>query len=297
MSGLYVEFGGDSSPLLRDVHGSPEFKQELEEVVMNMERQSLFEIVGIQPEKVFLFAGPPGTGKTYSTAAIKNELSARGSKVIYMPYSIGSYGSCYINMGAKNIQTFFNTGRMLLKKFNNEPRVLYWFDEADVLLRPRGEFGGHKEDDKLLDALMTNLNDIHTVRNNEYVIMASNFEEGIDSAAVRAGRVDRTIMFPLPDYDALVTAYKYSINKINKAAKYNVISCNSPEKLATMSEGLNYADVESIIQKSVRQAIYNIDFHNDEGVIPPPKVRQSHIEKVIAKYAPQRTEERKIGFR
>ena len=243
-----------SWPRLRDVITSPELHTTLEDLLHGIYKPEVFGVFGIVPDKTFMLQGQPGTGKTLSVKALRNELNLRGVNATYAPYDIGTYGTAYINLGAVQLKKFFDHGRKLAHKGNT---VLYFFDEADVLMSHRENHSrSHKEDEKLLTTLMSSLQDIKAYGEREYVFFATNFPEGIDGAAVRAGRIDRVILFPLPEFDERRRAYEHYVSVINKKAQYNVLSGVDCVRLSRASDGFNYADIAAVVEASVREEAY-----------------------------------------
>jgi ATP-dependent 26S proteasome regulatory subunit len=258
-----------SFPLLKDIHGTPEFKNTLEDILLGMKSPEVFERFGVKPEKSFLLKGPPGVGKTMGVKAIRNEIEATGITVHYAPYDIGTHGTAYINMGAVNLQAFFDEG----KKMGNQKDsiVMYFFDEAESVIGKRQDGGGvgAKEDDKLTNTYMTNVNNIIAYGTNEYVFLATNFPEAMDEAALRAGRIDRVVNFELPGTAEIAHGYKVAAERINEKIGYKFVRSNYINDIARKSNGFNYADVEQVVARAVRDYIsYALRNPNDLGEKP-----------------------------
>jgi len=155
-------------------------------------------------------------------------------------------------MGSVQLQKFFDAGRKLAHKGRT---VMYWFDEADVLMGHRGAGNrSHKEDDKLLDTLMKNLQDIASYGEREYLFFATNFRDGMDQAAIRSKRIDEIVDFPMPNKDGIKNAYIMKIAHINTRTpgNYRVIRQCNTDNLAVASNGFSYADVEAVIEATIR---------------------------------------------
>lgn len=289
-------------PRLKDVFGSDEFVGGIEDIVNSMNNQMLYYAMGAKPPKTFLFYGPPGTGKTFTANAIGNELGALNNpkKVLWLPYNIGTHGTAYINMGSVNLQGVFDSGYDALTdpKFDVHS-VIYFFDECDALMENRGNMHQSKEDKKLLETLMKNLQEINSRCTNEYIFLTTNFKESLDPASIRSGRIDRQIEFPLPDHRTRVSLFDAYIEKTNRLAQYKVIRNYNPENLASLSEGFNFADVEQVVVGALDAKIRKELRSKPKGIIPAYWVGEkgliSEIE-TIKQYKGVNQKKGQIGF-
>jgi len=287
------------SPMLGDVFGSQKLKDSLEEIMINIEKGDLFQMFGSKPYKSFIFSGPPGNGKTYTYKALRNEVINCGNNVAPLAYDIGTYGTAYINEGAKILQNFFNSGHKLA---NDGYIVMYWFDEADVLMSKRGGSHSHKEDDKLLDCLMKNLQQINTYCEREYVFFATNFIQAMDDAAIRSGRVDKIITFEKPDQETRKQYLQYQIKQKNKTINelyqdgLGLFKKLNYNRLSELTDNFNFSDLNSLIDRSVRHNIREM-LHDDKIDICL-QIYETDIIKVIDKMKEERDfkSNKRIGF-
>lgn len=287
-------------PRLSDVYGNNEFKQELEDIVLSVENSKIYTMMGAKAPRSFLLHGPPGTGKTFSVKAIANEISARTlpKYAAIMSYDIGSYGTAYINMGSKNLQTFFNTGEQLIREpDNNIEKVIYWFDEIDSLMSKRG---GRQspEDDKLLNTLMKNLQRMNDNQSGEYFFGATNFPDALDKAATRSGRIDRKIEFKMPDYKSRYQMFNGFLNAANERAQYKLFRNFDVTQLAEMSKGFSNSDIESVIDVAIDLKLKEELRTRPKGIIPAYWMGQSRLLDSLNKVKEnvEYTTKRKIGF-
>lgn len=227
-------------------------KSSLEEIVLGIQHKELHSIFGVEPEHSFLFYGPPGAGKTFGVHAVRNELEKRGIKTEYFEYSIGLYGTAYINMGAVTMNDFFKSVK---KRSAHTDVVILNFDECEAIMGHRGGTKTHNEDDKLLNTLMTNLQLISDQGLPIYCFFCTNFFEGLDPAAIRAGRIHRRVSFKLPDINGLLSAYELEKKLANKKGMYEVVRVQDFKKIAEESLGLSLADVHEIVSGSVRKVL------------------------------------------
>jgi len=284
---------------ISDVYGDKKFKQGLEDICLSIINKNLYHVFGIEPPKSFLFYGPPGTGKTYSVNAIANTLSQMTPKDVYMlSYNVGELGTAYINMGAVNIQEFFNVGFQLAMD-RETGYVLYWFDEADSIMKPRGRINATSEDDKLLNTLMTNLQDLNDRGTDEYIFFATNFKDGLDDASIRSGRIGKKLEFKLPNFESRKSLIKGIIDSRNERVGYKMIRKYDVNDLARKTDGLNNADLVLMIDNAINNKLtYELRRKVVENkVIPAYCITQKWINESLETILQEKEfRSRKIGF-
>lgn len=290
-------------PLLEDIYGTA--KEFCEEFIMNIKGEPVFRSMGVTQDKTFLLEGGPGLGKSLSIEVLNNTLNAPTYQnmlrkkettlaVPFIEYSIGKYGTAYINMNSKNFQHVFDITKEISRMGAKTALVL---DECDALLGSRkGNVQSHSEDKKLLETIMTNLQVAHDTP-NMYVILMTNCPETCDDASIRAGRIDKRIHFNNPNPEERSFAIQKTIDKLNRQAKYSVIRNYDVGNLVELSDEFNYADIESCITQTVRQRAREIIQTRTQKTIPRGYVHQGRLEDTFKqhrfKYHPI---ERKIGF-
>lgn len=192
---------------LEDVKGIDEIKEEISEVVdLLNKKQKTNELGGYTPKGI-LINGDPGVGKTLLAKAIANEtdynfISTNGS----------SFAGSLQAQGAENIRNLFKEAR------ENMPCIVF-IDEIDGVGRKRGSDRNGSDNDRTLNQLLTELDGFDDEENADIIIIgATNFPEKLDPALTRAGRFDREITVPLPNYKGRMEILSMYINKV-KAAK------------------------------------------------------------------------------
>ncbi len=292
-------------------------KQFLDDIIINIQQSDLFEHVGIQPNKIYLLEGPPGTGKTFSVDALNNTLNERfyreatiynklteeqaekikppQPQVYFFPYDTGNYGTAFINRGSRIVQAFFNILYLYALKGK---KVVAVMDEADsILTSRRRSIQGTREDTKVLETFMKNLQEAHDTQ-NIYVILMTNYRQVIDEAVLRAGRIDQKYVFELPDYQARKNLFKRKIDTINEKAGYKVIRQYDLNHLARITEGYNGADIVTIIEKAIRKRCYEVAKKRTNKIIPALYITQKRLEKEIEQHTRlfKEKKKQKIGF-
>lgn len=259
----------------------------VDDFILAMNSEEVYKKMGVNPDKTFLITGKPGTGKTIGIDALVNEVNREFYKEIIddkeavpklygMQYDIGKYGSHYINLGSKIAQSFFDVCYQIAKN----SKVLVVFDEAEVLFGNRRDGSSHKEDSKLLDTIMKNMQRIHD-KDNMYAVMMSNFPDAFDEASIRAGRVDKRYELLLPNEAEREFAYEHTIGKINERAGYSVIRGFDQLKLAILSEEYSYADIVESVNSAVRKRAQEISITREEGKFPAGYITQKRLEDSV----------------
>jgi SpoVK/Ycf46/Vps4 family AAA+-type ATPase len=165
-----------------------EVSSELRQVVLEFRQRDRLEEKGLRPRQRALLAGPPGTGKTMSAAALAGELR--------LPlYSVLLHGliSKYMGETASKLNTIFEAVRT--------QRGVYLFDEIDALAASRGGENDVGEARRILNSFLQFLDQ----DTGPSIIVATTNTPGIlDRAILR--RFDLVLMYELPDAAAIKTA-------------------------------------------------------------------------------------------
>ncbi|MBU4116699.1 MAG: ATP-binding protein [Nanoarchaeota archaeon] len=281
----------------------------IENLELNIENAGMFKIMGTNPEKTFLISGPPGVGKTYGIQALNNHMNKRIKKdlfsqdskidlselgVLCYPYDIGRYGTAFINRGSRIVQAFFDNCFYMASKGIN---VLAYMDEVDALLSDRkNQFQSHKEDAKVLETIMKNMQIAHDT-DNMYVVLMTNLEEMCDKAAIRAGRIDARIELKLPIDEERRFSFVKAIKKVNKNAGYKVIRGANIDNLVEMSNNFSYADIFQVVENSVKKRVKELII-SDRRIVQNCYVAGKRLEDGLKEHAIsfKLKESRKIGF-
>ncbi|WP_091032772.1 AAA family ATPase [Glycomyces harbinensis] len=184
MSGDSVELGGLT---LDDVGGMEDLKQTLTETVLwPLTYPDAFTRLGIEAPRGILLYGPPGCGKTYIVRAVAGEghanvLSVKGSELM----------NKWVGESEKNVRELFRRARQA------SPTLMF-FDELDALAPVRGAGTDGGTADRVVAALLTELDGAETLR-DVVVVGATNRPDMIDPALLRPGRLERLVYVPPPD--------------------------------------------------------------------------------------------------
>ena len=167
-----------------------------------------------KPPKGVLFYGPPGCGKTLIGKATTHSLAeihgaeALGTGFIYVkgPEIL----NMYVGNSEANIRELFHRARRHFQK-HGYPAVIF-IDEAEAVLSERGTQRSSDVDKTIVPMFLSEMDGL--VENNCLVILATNRPKMLDPAVVREGRVDRHIMIPRPDIEAVPAIFDIHLRGI-----------------------------------------------------------------------------------
>ncbi len=171
-----------------DVAGCDEAVEEVAEMKEFLVNPQRFSALGARMPGGVLLYGEPGTGKTLLAKALAGEAG-----VPFFATSGSDFVEMYVGMGAKRIRDLFARARRC-----PEGAVIF-IDELDAVgaKRSGADHGGSREDDKTLNALLTEMDGFHA-RDRVVLLAATNRLDTLDPALLRPGRFSRHIHVTTP---------------------------------------------------------------------------------------------------
>ncbi|HSW79850.1 MAG TPA: ATP-dependent zinc metalloprotease FtsH [Candidatus Saccharimonadales bacterium] len=217
----------------KDVAGSNEAKQDLEEVVEFLKFPKKFASVGARIPKGVLLVGPPGTGKTMLARAVAGE-----ANVPFFSISGSEFVEMFVGVGASRVRDLF------AKAKKNAPCIIF-VDEIDAVGRRRGSGmgGGHDEREQTLNQILVEMDGFEQGQ-NVIVLAATNRADVLDPALLRPGRFDRRVNIGLPDRKDREAILKVHFEKKPLAKAVDL------DALAAKSAGSSGADLANIANES-----------------------------------------------
>jgi cell division protease FtsH len=224
----------------KEIAGSNEAKQDLEEVVEFLKFPKKFAGMGARIPKGVLLVGPPGTGKTMLARAVAGE-----ANVPFFSISGSEFVEMFVGVGASRVRDLF------AKAKKNAPCIIF-VDEIDAVGRRRGSGmgGGHDEREQTLNQILVEM-DGFDQGENVIVLAATNRADVLDPALLRPGRFDRRVNIGLPDRKDREAILKVHFAK--KPIGKNV----DLDALAAKAAGSSGADLANIANESAIIAARN----------------------------------------
>ncbi|WP_190819105.1 AAA family ATPase [Saccharopolyspora pogona] len=222
---------------LDDVGDMAEVKQSLTETVLwPLQYPDSFTRLGVEPPRGVLLYGPPGCGKTFLVRALAgsgrlNVLAVKGAELM----------DKWVGESERAVRELF------LRAANAAPTLVF-LDEVDALAPRRGQSSDSGVADRVVAALLTELDGAEPMR-DVVVLGATNRPELVDPALLRPGRLERLVYVPPPD-----TAARGAI--LRSAAKNTPLA--SDVDLAALAEeldGYSAADCAALIREAALTAM------------------------------------------
>ena len=266
----------------KDVAGSDEAKQELQEIIEYLKDPRKFQRLGGRIPKGVLLVGPPGTGKTYMAKAVAGEAG-----VPFYSMSGSDFVEMFVGVGASRVRDLFEQGKA------NAPCIIF-IDEIDAVGRHRGAGigGGHDEREQTLNQLLVEMDGFDS-KEGVILIAATNRPDVLDPALLRPGRFDRQVVVDRPDVKGREGVLKVHIRNTPLAKNVDLTV------LARATPGFTQADLENLVNEAAllasrhdRTSVVMEDFENAKDKVIMGVERRS---LVISDSEKKRTAYHEIG--
>lgn len=226
------------------VIGAEDAKKELQYFVEYLKNPKKYLGTGVSAPKGVLLYGPPGTGKTMLAKAMASE-----SDVTFITAEGNQFVNKFQGEGRDRVKELFRTARKYA------PSILF-VDEIDAIAKERRGGDNSADIEVTLTAFLTEMDGFkNDTTKPVFVLAATNFDvepgtdKSLDPALMR--RFDRRVYIDLPTKEERIryirmklaekTAFELSEDKINN--------------IAIRSTGMSLAELESVIELSLRTAI------------------------------------------
>ncbi|WP_432984533.1 AAA family ATPase [Dactylosporangium sp. CA-233914] len=222
---------------LDDVGDMVEVKQTLtESVLWPLSYPDAFSRLGVEPPRGVLLYGPPGCGKTFLVKAIAgtgkaNVLSVKGAELL----------SKWVGESERAVRELFRRAR-------EAAPTLVFLDEVDALAPTRGQASDGGTTDRVVAALLTELDGVESLR-NVVVIGATNRPDLVDPALLRPGRLERLVFVPPPEADARAEILRAAAKSVPLAPDVDL-----PALAATLDR-FSAADCAALVRESALAAM------------------------------------------
>ena len=217
-----------------DVAGVDGAKEELREVVDFLKNPEKYTKAGARVPKGVLLLGRPGTGKTLLAKAVAGESGAS-----FFSISGSEFVEMFVGVGASRVRDLFEKAK------ESSPSIIF-IDEIDAIGRRRSvgkNSGSNDEREQTLNQLLVEMDGFET-DTKVIVLAATNREDVLDPALLRAGRFDRRVTVDAPDLQGRIAILK--VHSRNKKLANDV----RLEDIAKITPGFVGADLANLLNEA-----------------------------------------------
>lgn len=169
------------------------------DVIDALNEKEKYAEYGLTIPNGMLLYGPPGCGKTFFAEKMAEEIGFNFYQI--KPSDIQSK---WVNASQENIKNLFEEAR------KNAPSIIF-IDELDALVPNRDSSGINHMNTSAVNEFLAQMN--NSGDEGVFIIGATNRPNSIDPAILRAGRLDKHIYLPPPDYEARELMFKLYLEK------------------------------------------------------------------------------------
>ena len=222
----------------------------IETLIWPVRYGDLFKKCHIKSQSGVLLYGAPGTAKTLLASAAAHE-----SNLSFITIKGPELLSKYVGSSEENVRDLFARAQAA------KPCLLF-FDELESLAPKRGH-DNTGVTDRVVNQLLTQLDGVESCE-GVYIIAASSRPDLIDPALLRPGRIDKSILCPLPDHRDRKEIMTILLRSVDYADDVNV------SELATATTDFSGADLKALVLNAQLENIHEVielkqQLRNDDG--------------------------------
>jgi len=220
----------------KSIAGMQELKDTIKlDVIDALNEKEKYAEYGLTIPNGMLLYGPPGCGKTFFAEKMAEEIGFNFYQI--KPSDIQSK---WVNASQENIKNLFEEAR------KNAPSIIF-IDELDALVPNRDNSSVNHMNTSAVNEFLAQMN--NSGDEGVFIIGATNRPNSIDPAILRAGRLDKHIYLPPPDFEARELMFKLYLDK-----RPTEIGLDYSE-LAKATENYVSSDIKFLCDEASRMAL------------------------------------------
>lgn len=220
----------------KSIAGMQELKDTIKlDIIDALNEKEKYAEYGLTIPNGMLLYGPPGCGKTFFAEKMAEEIGFNFYQI--KPSDIQSK---WVNASQENIKNLFDEAR------KNAPSIIF-IDELDALVPNRDDSSVNHMNTSAVNEFLAQMNNCGD--DGVFIIGATNRKDSIDPAILRAGRLDKHIYLPPPDFEARELMFKMYLEKRPTELGLDY------KKLSVLSENLVSSDIKFICDQAARIAL------------------------------------------
>jgi proteasome-associated ATPase len=242
-----------------------EIEQVRDAVELPFLHANLFSEYKLSPPKGVLLYGPPGCGKTLIAKAVANSIAKKlghltGKQVrsFFLHVKGPELLNKYVGESERQVREVFKKAKE--RAADGNP-VIVFFDEMDALFRTRGSGISSDIESTIVPQFLSEIDGVERLR-NVIVIGASNRQDLIDPAVLRAGRLDVKIKISRPDAHAAKEIFSKYITQELPFAQTELDRHSGDAR--TLAERLIGGTVDSMYAHSEENKFLEVTYANGD---------------------------------